>query len=339
MVVKKNKHLTNPLRINKPFFWTANTNNCKSASVWLSELHITPFLLTLYSDCLFGSGERPPVTADEGFHAGCYVWTDSSEPSVSFCPFSSMHHVISVTQRRYALPISSLLTQTIREEPSDLPSEIWKESRREQTGRIKGEEDRTTGRGKKSEWKVFFQAENSEKRMWDDVLVKVRYKDALLGSKEGDRSVVRTMSRSLAQLLNECVFSGMTVADLGFETFHCDSYTWDGGFTLCCDPVLLVSLAFFSASERKQSTQGHRWSRENTVCVHICEHKQQRRRRGKRNEHTRRFTVNNVWADWRTRPTVTWKCFLFMTSLSPTLSDCKLHRSCREPEIMLIHTL
>lgn len=121
-----------------------------------------------------------------------------------------MHHVISVTQRRYALPISSLLTQTIREEPSDLPSEIRKESRREQTGRIKGEEDRTTGRGKKSEWKVFFHAEKSEKRMWDDVLVKVRYKDALLGSKEGDRSVVRTMSRSLAQLLNECVFSGMT---------------------------------------------------------------------------------------------------------------------------------
>lgn len=57
------------------------------------------------------------------------------------------------------------------------------------------------------------------------MLVKVRYKDALLGSKEGDRSVVRTMSRSLAQLLNECVFSGMTVGDLGFETFHCDSYT------------------------------------------------------------------------------------------------------------------
>lgn len=57
------------------------------------------------------------------------------------------------------------------------------------------------------------------------MLVKVRYKDALLGSKEGDRSVVQTMSRSLAQLLNECVFSGMTVADLGFETFHCGSYT------------------------------------------------------------------------------------------------------------------
>lgn len=55
------------------------------------------------------------------------------------------------------------------------------------------------------------------------MLVKVRYKDALLGSKEGDRSVVRTMSRSLAQLLNECV--GWLVGDLGFETFHCDSYT------------------------------------------------------------------------------------------------------------------
>lgn len=146
MVVKINKHLTNPLRINKPFFEqpTQTTvkvhpfgflNSTSHRFCWL-YIHWLPFWKRrAAASHRWWKLSRRLLCVDRLLRAKCQL--------LSLFIHAPCHQCHSVPLRPpYFFP-----TDPDNQRGTEWPP-LW-DMEGEQTGRIKGEEDRTTGRGKK----------------------------------------------------------------------------------------------------------------------------------------------------------------------------------------------